>query len=448
MVKIRLDDRNMRLLNTKTLDIHEFLPDDIPRYAILSHRWQKEEVSFKQYTKRHKYPKIKRLKGFTKIEGFCRIARERRMEWAWIDTCCIDSRSSAEVSEAINSMWRWYEDADECYIYLCDVHMEDDNLNVLAQVEISEWFDRGWTLQELIAPYCRVFYSSAWKKIGHILGPSFYLENFDRDDPCGEESLESFAQLISRLSNVPLLCLLRRNVDFYGIGERISWSVGRSTSRPEDVAYSLMGLLGVNMPLFYGEGMEKAFIRLQLELLKKYDDTSLFAWELSRDEFKNSVQGSGGLLAPSPARFDRFHYERSRNDGQWRFALLFPKLSLSPYVMTNQGLHLHVGAYRIQSRKISGCRVVWCVPLSIEGTAIFLDHPVGLNPMNSPVSATRTSLLVWNVFNHNGRVLLEGAGTPISLEEDLDADGSVVYLAEDQRGKLEICQFYVQQRFL
>ncbi|GAB1732387.1 hypothetical protein NU195Hw_g1365t1 [Hortaea werneckii] len=97
----------MRLINTKTLEMHEFLPADIPRYAILSHRWQEEEASFKQYSKRHKYPKIQQLKGFAKIEQFCRIARERQMKWAWIDTCCIDSRSSAELSEAINSMWQW-----------------------------------------------------------------------------------------------------------------------------------------------------------------------------------------------------------------------------------------------------------------------------------------------------------------------------------------------------
>ncbi|KAI7158020.1 hypothetical protein KC349_g5185 [Hortaea werneckii] len=97
----------MRLINTETLEMHEFLPAHIPRYAILSHRWQDEEVSFKQYSKRHKYAEIRQLKGFAKIEQFCRIARERQMEWAWIDTCCIDSRSSAELSEAINSMWQW-----------------------------------------------------------------------------------------------------------------------------------------------------------------------------------------------------------------------------------------------------------------------------------------------------------------------------------------------------
>ncbi|GAB1739822.1 hypothetical protein NU219Hw_g4757t1 [Hortaea werneckii] len=108
----------MRLINTETLEMHEFLPAYISQYAVLLHRWQEEEVSFKQYSKRHKCSEIQQLKGFAKIEQFCRIAREREMQWAWIDTCCIDSRSSAELSEAINSMWQWYTDAAECYIYL------------------------------------------------------------------------------------------------------------------------------------------------------------------------------------------------------------------------------------------------------------------------------------------------------------------------------------------
>ncbi|RMZ13464.1 hypothetical protein D0862_02309 [Hortaea werneckii] len=158
----------MRLINTETLEMHEFLLAHVPRYAILSHRWQEEEVSFKQYSKRHKYPEIQQFKGLAKIEQFCRIAREREMQWAWIDTFCIDSRSSAELSEAINSMWQWYADAAERYIYLCDVHMQDDFLKVLAQVERSEWFIRGWTLQELIAPRYRIFFTSNWAEIGFI----------------------------------------------------------------------------------------------------------------------------------------------------------------------------------------------------------------------------------------------------------------------------------------
>ncbi|OTA30570.1 hypothetical protein BTJ68_12409 [Hortaea werneckii EXF-2000] len=181
----------MRLINTETLEMHEFLPADIPRYAILSHRWQEEEVSFKQYTKRHKYPEIQQLKGFAKIEQFCRIARERQMEWAWIDTCCIDSRSSAELSEAINSMWRWYKNADGCYIYLCDVHMQDDFSKVLAQVERSEWFTRGWTLQELIAPRYRVFFTSRWAEIGSIKSkPGFAYEEIGEDLSGVMEDLE------------------------------------------------------------------------------------------------------------------------------------------------------------------------------------------------------------------------------------------------------------------
>ncbi|KAI6881403.1 hypothetical protein KC360_g5392 [Hortaea werneckii] len=438
----------MRLINTKTLETHEFLPAYIPRYAILSHRWQEEEVSFKQYSKRHKYPEIQRLRGFTEIEQFCRIARERQTEWAWIDTCCIDSRSSAELSEAINSMWRWYKGAAECYVYLCDVHTQELSSDVLAQVEKSEWFTRGWTLQELIAPGYRVFFTSEWNDIGTIdSGGTAFSQMVMRDSSKIEDSSVILLLAISRTSKVPFLCLQASSVKSFSIGERLSWSANRTTSRPEDVAYSLMGLLDVNMPLLYGEGKQKAFTRLQLELLKKSNDTSLFAWQYPRSSLYVPLRRDRGLLASSPAKFANFRHKRSPMDDSG-LTMAGKNPSLIPYEMTNRGLYLHVGCYRIQSRKIAWLCVLWCVPLLKEGTAIFLEHAVGQDPKSSPVSARRTSLIEWDVLSPRGRLLLEGAQRPISVEDDLDASCSLVYLAEDQRGKLDQCEFYIEQDHL
>lgn len=429
----------MRLINTETLEMHEFLPAYIPRYAILSHRWQEEEVSFKQYTKRHKYSEIQQLKGFAKVEQFCRIARERQMEWAWIDTCCIDSRNSAELSEAINSMWRWYAGAAECYIYLCDVHMQDDCSDVLAQVERSEWFTRGWTLQELIAPRYRVFFSSTWMKLGLIqFGLILPISGEDK------ESSSSFPHFISRTSKVPLLYLLGRNVSFSSIGERISWSAGRRTSRPEDVAYSLMGLLDVNMPLLYREGEEKAFVRLQMELIKKSPDTSLFAWDSSWSGQKSSTRDNEGLLALSPAKFARFDGDWNQDDDNWRFTLFDTKAFLAPYEMTNRGLYLHVGAYRVQSHAARH-RALWCVPLSAKGRALFLEHPLGFDPTKLPVLAKRTSLIGWDALNYNRRVLLEGDGASTSSKGDIDVGQSFVYWVKQQQEEPELCEFYIRQ---
>ncbi|KAI6859333.1 hypothetical protein KC319_g80 [Hortaea werneckii] len=432
----------MRLINTETLEMHEFLPAHIPRYAILSHRWQEEEVSFKQYTKRQKYPEIQRLKGFAKIEQFCRIARERRKEWAWIDTCCIDSRSSAELSEAINSMWRWYNDAAECYIYLCDVHMKDDFSDVLAQVERSEWFTRGWTLQELLAPRFRVLFTAKWVKIGFVKSwPDYQIsrssgKGFSNNEECSQ----SLEHKVSRIANVPLSCLVSLSVESFSVGERLSWSANRRTSRPEDVAYSLMGILGVNMPLLYGEGEQKAFIRLQLELLKKSNDTSLFAWDFHED----SKLISGGLLALSPANFARFHRGPNEYHYHWISALLPFQESevsrapvLAPTMMTNRGLYLKAEAYRMHSHKASWGRVLWCIPLSRQRRAILLAHPAGLDPRCTPVSATRTFLLGLDVLSEKGLFLLDSATAEISDTEDFDASLS-----------LEVCEFYVEQDYV
>lgn len=109
----------MRLINTSTLEFEEFLGSKIPKYAILSHTWEEEEVSYADYAAgRHL---IHHMKGFDKIKSTCSIAAEQRIQYAWVDTCCIDKRSSAELTEAINCMFCWYERAERCYAFLSDL---------------------------------------------------------------------------------------------------------------------------------------------------------------------------------------------------------------------------------------------------------------------------------------------------------------------------------------
>ena len=135
----------MHLINTENLKIEDFPPNRIPRYVILSHRWEDEEVSFQDMQTGLALGKA----GYVKIERFCDQARSNGFQHAWIDTCCIDKTSSAELSEAINSMYRWYQNAEVCYTYLSDVHTE--TILEDASFANSAWFTRGWTLQELIA---------------------------------------------------------------------------------------------------------------------------------------------------------------------------------------------------------------------------------------------------------------------------------------------------------
>src|SRR5277367_6178490 len=102
----------MRLINVKTRNLEQHYGSDIPRYAILSHRWEDEEVSFHDW--QHSRDEIKHRSGYVKIINACEQADRDNLEYLWCDTNCIDKRSSAELSEAINSMFSWYRNSQIC----------------------------------------------------------------------------------------------------------------------------------------------------------------------------------------------------------------------------------------------------------------------------------------------------------------------------------------------
>jgi len=159
---------SIRLIDTTTLRMKLFVGEDIPQYAILSHTWiEDEEVDFREMTAlvdNHKH--FARWKsGYLKIWFTCEQARRHELPYAWIDTCCIDKSSSAELSQAINSMFKWYRDAKVCFAFLSDLHLPSGSCNDRAMRAMRDcrWFRRGWTLQELIAPPSLRFYNSAWE---------------------------------------------------------------------------------------------------------------------------------------------------------------------------------------------------------------------------------------------------------------------------------------------
>jgi len=151
----------MRLLNTHTLEFEEFVGRPEESYAILSHRSGDEEVSYKEFRKTREA--VKHRAGYKKIAEFCEISKQRGYRLAWIDTCCIDKRSSAELSEVLNSMFEWYKHSSECYVWLADYSGNLDDLHKCT------WFSRAWTLQEMLAPRRVVFFTLDWKVIGHKL---------------------------------------------------------------------------------------------------------------------------------------------------------------------------------------------------------------------------------------------------------------------------------------
>jgi hypothetical protein len=237
----------MWLLNTHTFRLEEFYTN-VPSYAILSHRWKEgEELSFGGLEEPH--PHSNRT-SYKKIKDFCEEARKRQLTYAWADTCCIDKKSSAELSEAINSMYTFYNRAAICYVYLYDV-------DTLREIEQSSWFTRGWTLQELLAPSQLHFFNCTWEPIG---------------------SRRSLAPTIERITAIPSAALQDFSPAEYCVAEKLSWAAKRTTAREEDCAYCLLGLFQINMPLLYGEGT-KAFQRLQEEIMKTSTDMSIFLWQ-------------------------------------------------------------------------------------------------------------------------------------------------------------------------
>ena len=294
----------MRLLNTRTIKLHSFHgDDDIPRYAILSHTWGNAEVSFYDLSVKGA-AKLKYSEGYSKIRSCCALAVQEGYDYVWIDTCCIDKTSSAELSEAINSMYRWYQKAQICYAYLADVCKIDKgpwSLDGGLQFRESRWFTRGWTLQELLAPKRVVFYGNDWQEFGP------------------KSSLQAQLSLITGIQPHHLY-----DISGASVAQKMSWASGRKTKRVEDIAYSLMGIFDVNMPLLYGEG-KKAFMRLQHEIVKISDDESIFAWT-------DSELAESGIFAQSPRV-----YEGSGNVVQ--LPSIHPLyVRRDPYTVTNKGL--------------------------------------------------------------------------------------------------------------
>jgi hypothetical protein len=250
----------MRLLeynNDGELSLTQFF-DDFPPYAILSHTWGPEEFTFRDLIEGNGKSKT----GYDKIRFCGEQARRDGLYYFWVDTCCIDKSSSAELAEAINSMFRWYRDAARCYVLLSDVlrptvDSECHQLPWESAFRTSRWFTRGWTLQELIAPTSVEFFSK------------------DRELLGDKKSLE---QHICEITRIPSKALRGGPLAEFSATERMSWAEFRQTTREEDMAYSLLDIFDTYMPLIYGEGRENAVRRLR-EAIDRKEKGMLFFFD-------------------------------------------------------------------------------------------------------------------------------------------------------------------------
>ena len=233
----------MRLIETTTLTLHEFLDEDsIPPYAILSHRWGAEEIDYKDLLKQRNKDS-KRL-GWGKVHDLCRLAQADGLEYAWIDTAGIDKRSSAELQEAINSMFKWYRNSKVCYAFLDDVPdsiTERTNVSIIendSAFRASKWFTRGWTLQELLAPKRMLFF-----------GASRHQSFGTRDELATSISTVTGidGDFVKRFRPYNELQEIHRAISPWysecSVAQIMFWASRRETTRKEDMAYCLMGLL-------------------------------------------------------------------------------------------------------------------------------------------------------------------------------------------------------------
>jgi Heterokaryon incompatibility protein (HET)/NB-ARC domain len=248
----------MRLLKREPngeLVLIDYTGKDVPAYAILSHTWAEdnsEEVSFQDV----EAGTFKSKAGRQKIEFCAKQAVADGLQYFWIDTCCIDKRNAVELGTAINSMFRWYQKAARCYVYLSDVSKHENKGQVgqsgpawEATFRRSRWFTRGWTLQELIAPTLVDFYSSEGERLGSKL---------------------SLEEIIHNITGISRNALRGDALSDFSIDERMSWAEHRNTTLDEDKTYCLLGIFDVSMSLIYGEGREKACRRLQQKVHKSY----------------------------------------------------------------------------------------------------------------------------------------------------------------------------------
>ena len=314
----------MHLLNTRSQRLEHFVDANIPIYAILSHTWDKTEITFQDIQ-----APVAAAAGYEKIRNTCNFAYRRGFDYVWIDTCCIDKKSSAELSEAINSMYRWYRQAAICYAYLSDVTEGRKDLypgRTVSTFHRSRWFERGFTLQELIAPRVVVFLNQNWEEIS---------------------TKAKLVDMVSSITSIPKSALLGDDLYSFSVAQKMSWASRRETSRIEDQAYCLMGIFGVNMPLLYGEG-RRAFRRLQEAILKISDDYTIFAW-------KSSDLETYGPLAVAPSVF-----HQSQNIVPVRFAIAGEE----PIVLDSKGVHLYT---RLLERHENAAEVFAILPCQLEG---------------------------------------------------------------------------------
>ncbi|KAI6132606.1 hypothetical protein EDD16DRAFT_420061 [Pisolithus croceorrhizus] len=236
--------------------IHEAVKEFF-RFATLSHRWASGEPSLRDVEDTNIYD-VDGGDGLEKLQHFSTLALRRGFSWAWSDTCCIDKGSSAELQEAIGSMFSWYASSSLTLVHLFDI----SNTGSLAD---SAWFERGWTLQELLASRAVLFYTQDW---------SLYMNR----DIANHKVDDALLKEVEKAAGIEKQHLMNFYPGLDNARSRLHWASRRRTTRPEDIAYSLFGIFGIHLPIIYGESAKIALGRLLAEIISRSGDVSVLDW--------------------------------------------------------------------------------------------------------------------------------------------------------------------------
>ncbi|KAF7574509.1 vegetative incompatibility protein HET-E-1 [Pyrenophora tritici-repentis] len=294
----------MRLLYTasdeRLMWTDDLIGDKTPPYAILSHTWKEgQEVTFTDLKGLDNAAdaNARNKEGYQKLRFCAQQAKRDGLEYFWVDTCCIDKSNNTELSKAINSMFRWYQNAKKCYVFLSDVGsdtLEGDDETAFKQ---SRWFKRGWTLQELLAPHSVEFFSKEGVRLG---------------------DKESLKHTIHEVTGISMKALSGSDLSEFDIAKRFSWAANRQTTEEEDEAYCLFGIFGVHLPLIYGEGKERALKRLKKEIETSEDASVNNTKTRSRSQEERISKICSWLSAPDPStNYYKAHKQRQAETGLW-----------------------------------------------------------------------------------------------------------------------------------
>ncbi|RYN52528.1 hypothetical protein AA0117_g13366, partial [Alternaria alternata] len=287
----------MRLLHTTDYGrlgwTEDLIGDKIPPYAILSHTWKEgQEVTFADLKDLDNAVDVnaQHKEGYRKIRFCAQQAKRDGLDYFWVDTCCIDKANNTELSRAINSMFRWYQNAKRCYVFLSDVANDTSEIDSKSALKQSRWFKRGWTLQELLAPRSVEFFSKEGDRLG---------------------DKESLQHLIHEVTGIPIEALSGSDLSEFDVAKRFSWAVNRQTTEEEDGAYCLFGIFGVHLPLIYGEGKDNALERLRSAAILKHKGRS-------QDQEEKLSKIRSWLSAPDPStNYHKAHKQRQAETGVW-----------------------------------------------------------------------------------------------------------------------------------